>query len=118
MGSTNRAVSLARRFVDRPGTFASALLLLATKNRRHRGCVHDSKILIAVVEDRVRALDALLLQIGEPFGDRLELPFRIQIFEALRGRNVAFEPVLAVIAMKANIDLVACSLDSWSACGK
>jgi hypothetical protein len=38
-----------------------ALLLLATKDRGHRSGVHDSKILIAVVEDRIRALDALFL---------------------------------------------------------
>jgi hypothetical protein len=81
-----------------------ALLLLTTKERGHRSCVHDSKILIAVVEDRVRALGALLLQIAKPFGERLELPFRIQIFEPLGCRNIAFEPVLAVPAMKANID--------------
>jgi hypothetical protein len=36
-------------------------------------------ILIAVVEDRVRALDALWLQIAKPSGERLELSFRIQI---------------------------------------
>jgi hypothetical protein len=40
-------------------------LLLTTKNRGHGSCVHDSKILIAVVEDRVHALDALLLKIAE-----------------------------------------------------
>ena len=46
-----------------------------------------------------------------PFGERLELAFRIQIFEPLGRGDVAFEPVLAILAMKANIDLVACSLD-------
>jgi hypothetical protein len=45
---------------------------MVTKDRRHGSRVHDSKILIAVVEDRIRALDALLLQIAEPFGERLE----------------------------------------------
>ena len=89
-----------------------ALLLLAMKNRGHGGCVHDSKILIAVVEDRICALDALLLQIAEPFGERLELPFRIQIFKLLGRRNVAFEPLFVVLAMKANIDLVAGSFDN------
>src|SRR5258708_6097782 len=89
----------------------SRLLLTVAKNRGHRGCVHDSEILVAVVEYRIRALDALLLQIAEPFGERLELLFRIQIFEPLGGRNVSFEPVLAVLAMEANIDLVACSFD-------
>jgi hypothetical protein len=78
-------------------------LLLATKNRGHRSRAHDSNILIAVVEDCVRALDAWLLQIAEPFGKRSELPFRIQIFGPLGRRNVAFEPVLAVLAMKANM---------------
>jgi hypothetical protein len=37
------------------------------------------------------ALDALLLQIAEPFGEQLERPFRIQIFEALRCRTVSFD---------------------------
>ena len=77
------------------------------KDRGHRSCVHDSEILIAVVEDRIRALDALFLQIAEPFGERMELAFRIQIFEPLGRGDVAFEPVLAVLAMKVNIDLVA-----------
>jgi hypothetical protein len=48
-----------------------ALLLLATNNRGDRSCFHDSEILLAVVEDRVRALDALFLQIAESFGERL-----------------------------------------------
>jgi len=86
-------------------------LLRAAKNRGHRSCVHDSEILIAVVEDHIRALDALFLQIAEPFGERLEIAFRIQIFEPLGRGDVAFESVLAVLAMKANIDLVACSFD-------
>ena len=46
----------------------AGLLRLATEDRGHSGCVHNAKILIAVVEDRVRAPDALLLQIAESFG--------------------------------------------------
>ena len=76
------------------------LLFRAAKDRGHRSCVHDSEILIAVVEDRIRALDALFLQLAEPFGERLELPFRIQIFGSLGCHNVAFEALLAVHAMK------------------
>src|SRR5580704_17324191 len=89
-----------------------ALLLPATKNRSHRSCIHDSKILITVVEDRIRTLDAMFLQIVELFGKRLGLSFRIQISEPLGRRDVAFEPALAVPAMKANIDLVACTFDN------
>jgi hypothetical protein len=56
--------------------FPLALLLLAMKNRGHGGCVHDSKILTAVVEDRVCALDALLLQVAKSFGEPIGAPVR------------------------------------------
>ena len=44
--------------------------------------------------------------IAEPFGERRELQLRIQIFEPLRRRDVAFEPVLAVLTMKTDIRLL------------
>jgi hypothetical protein len=53
--------------------------IIAADNLSQAAQSHASKILIAVVEDRVPALGALSLQLAEPFRERLELPFRIQV---------------------------------------
>jgi hypothetical protein len=72
--------------------------IFSPRERGHRSCVPDSEILIAVVEDRIRALDVLFLQIAEPFGERLELAFQIQIFEPLGRPNSCAGIVGAVMA--------------------
>src|SRR5208337_508120 len=95
---------------QRPGR-RSRLSSAATKNRSHRGGVHDSEILVAVVEDHIRSLDALFLQILQTSRERLKLAFRVQVFEALARSNIPFEPVVAIPAMKAHVHLVAGRFD-------
>jgi predicted secreted protein len=66
-----------------------SLLLLAgatVQNRLHRVGVHDSEVLVAVVEDDICALDTPLIQLYQVGRNRPELTLRIQILVAL-GRG-------------------------------
>ena len=79
---------------------------MVAKNRVHRGGVHDTEILIAVIEDRECAFNALFFEVTHTLSKQPKLSFRIQIFEALGCGNIAFEPILAVLTMKTDIRLL------------
>lgn len=84
---------------------------MVTKNRIHRGGVHEAKILIAVIEDGECALDPLFLKSTQTFSKRPELSFRVKILEALGCGNIAFEPVFAVLTVKTGIRLLPVRFD-------
>ena len=83
----------------------SHALVPNTQYSCHRRGIHDAEVLVAVVEDDIRALDTLSSELFQVVCHSLKLALRVQIFEALSRRDVALEPVLSVLAMKSQVDL-------------